>query len=68
MNHTGRLGLGGNRLEGTIPTELGNLHRLWELWLYPNRLSGTIPTEIGKLSNLENLVLMEKLTMLPYVS
>lgn len=39
-------------LDGTIPTELGNLKNLTYLILYDNSLTGTIPTELGGLSNL----------------
>lgn len=57
---TEKLNLGGNQFEGTIPTELGNLHALNELWLsLTNSFTGTIPTEIGKLSNLQCLALTQ---------
>ena len=49
------LSLGGNRLTGTIPPELGNLSGLKELKLSGNQLGGTIPTELGKLSSLTEL-------------
>ncbi len=45
----------GNRLKGTIPTELGQLTSLTSLDLNNNRLTGTIPTELGKLISLEKL-------------
>ena len=51
------LKLGGNRLSGGIPEELGQLSELRELRLSGNRLSGEIPEELGALSNLETLVL-----------
>ena len=42
-------------LTGTIPSELGNLAGLTNLWLRNNRLTGTIPSELGGLPNLERL-------------
>ena len=46
-----------NDVSGAIPSELGNLANLTELWLYGNRLSGSIPSELGNLANLEHLEL-----------
>ena len=46
------LDLNSNRLEGEIPTELGNLTNLIELNLSGNGLSGPIPPELGNLTNL----------------
>ncbi len=46
-----------NRLNGSIPAELGNLTDLIELDLGNNQLSGAIPAQIGRLANLESLVL-----------
>ncbi|MDM8567849.1 hypothetical protein QUF74_19650 [Candidatus Halobeggiatoa sp. HSG11] len=47
------LGLAGNQLTGTIPTELGNLSNLQQFWLSSNQLTGTIPIELGNLANLQ---------------
>ncbi len=41
-----------NGLNGTIPSELGNLSNLTSLNLGNNSLSGTIPSELGNLKNL----------------
>ena len=38
-----RLLLHSNNLVGTIPSELGNLASLQQLWLFSNKLSGSIP-------------------------
>ena len=52
-----------NRLNGTIPSEIGNLTKLKYLWLGGTiqggelKLSGAIPKEIGKLTNLHILYL-----------
>ena len=52
-----RLNLGDYRLNGEIPTELGGLSNLTELYLWSNQLTGGIPTELGGLSNLIGLYL-----------
>ena len=44
-------------MTGEIPTELGSLANLQELYLRNNQLTGEIPTELGSLANLEWLVL-----------
>ncbi|MEM1321235.1 MAG: gliding motility-associated C-terminal domain-containing protein [Bacteroidota bacterium] len=49
--------LNNNRLDGTIPTEIGNFSRLRYLQLDNNNLRGSIPTEIGLLSGLTILFL-----------
>ncbi|XP_078152854.1 receptor-like protein EIX2 [Carex rostrata] len=45
----------GNNLNGTIPTDIGNLTNLVQLDLRDNNLNGTIPTDIGNLTNLVQL-------------
>ena len=47
-----RLRLRSNNLTGTIPTELGQLSSLTQLWLSENQLSGSIPAELGNLTSL----------------
>ena len=49
------LSLRDNRLNGTIPPEIGSLSNLSVLALGANRLSGAIPSEIGSLTNLKLL-------------
>ncbi|XP_078150821.1 uncharacterized protein LOC144546171 [Carex rostrata] len=44
--------LGGNQLNGTLPTSIGELSQLSYLELDGNNLSGEIPPEMGNLSNL----------------
>ena len=44
-------------LSGTIPSDLGNLAKLQELYLRLNDLSGSIPSELGGLANLQVLYL-----------
>ena len=51
-----KLSLGGNRLRGEIPPEMGNLTHLRELWLGDdNHLTGEIPSELSRLTKLEVL-------------
>ena len=42
------------QLSGTVPTEIGNLTQLAEMYLSCN-LSGTVPTEMGRLTRLTQL-------------
>ena len=54
-NRVTELQLGGNNLNGTIPTVVGDLTELTLLWLQNNILRGNIPAEVGSLTNLEDL-------------
>jgi len=45
-----------NRLEGTIPSEIGELTGLVSLDFRNNNIEGTIPTEFGSLASLETLL------------
>jgi Leucine-rich repeat (LRR) protein len=38
-------------IEGPIPSSLGNLGQLKELFLDDNELTGSIPSELGKLTS-----------------
>lgn len=44
-------------IEGPIPTTLGNLVELKELFLDDNELTGSIPTELGRLANANYIAL-----------
>ena len=44
-------------LNGSIPSELGNLTSLRDLYLFENQLNGAIPPELGNLANLEALAI-----------
>ena len=52
-----RLHLHANRLDGSIPPELGHLTSLSALTLDRNQLSGPIPPELGQLTSMETLFL-----------
>ena len=47
-----------NTLTGTVPTEMGNLNALAQLWLEDNPLTGTIPSEMGKMTSLGKWLLL----------
>eukprot|EP00903_Cladosiphon_okamuranus_P016271 g15004.t1 len=49
------LSLGGNKLSGHIPKELGALSKLQTLWLSSNELVGSLPKEIAALAELRGL-------------
>ena len=49
------VGLGHNKLTGSIPTELGFLLRLMQIELNNNILTGPIPTEFGLLTALQDM-------------
>ncbi|XP_061996017.1 probable LRR receptor-like serine/threonine-protein kinase At3g47570 isoform X2 [Rosa rugosa] len=51
------LSVGGNQLQGSIPTGLGNLVNLQALVMEGNSFKGSIPTYIGQLSRLGRLYL-----------
>ena len=51
------LDLSYNQLSGSIPSEIGQLTHLAQLWLKNNELTGEIPSEIGNLTNIEVLSL-----------
>ena len=57
IEYTTILDLSNNQLTGEIPSEIGNLTNLTDLYLYSNQLSGSIPPEIGNLTNLTKLYL-----------
>ncbi|XP_026408933.1 probable LRR receptor-like serine/threonine-protein kinase At3g47570 isoform X2 [Papaver somniferum] len=54
---TGALDLSGNQLTGELPSEVGNLERIVQLYLSNNRLSGKVPDSLGKCIGLEELSL-----------
>ncbi|MBO1351685.1 MAG: hypothetical protein EBE86_031900 [Hormoscilla sp. GUM202] len=41
-------------MSGTLPSELGSLSNLQDLYLPYNPLSGTLPSELGSLSNFKS--------------
>ena len=56
---TAALSLSHNRLNATLPTELGRCTNLEYMGVDSNDLTGTLPTEFGQLTKMEALVLSE---------
>ena len=57
--HVQQITLNFNNLTGTLPTAIGNLTNLTNLYIKHNQISGTLPAEIGNLTNLTYLNLEE---------
>ena len=55
--NTDTLDLSESGLTGSIPSSIGNLTNLTQLYLINNQLTGEIPPEIGQLTNLTRLYL-----------
>ncbi|KAJ4707478.1 putative Receptor protein kinase [Melia azedarach] len=51
------LNLQKNNISGSIPSQIGSLSKLRQLYLRVNHLTGVVPKEIGRLRNLELLIL-----------
>jgi|GEM_PF-2905784 len=51
------LALRNNNLSGPLPSEIGQLTALKELWLDNNRISGSLPASLGQLSQLRLLIM-----------
>jgi hypothetical protein len=49
------LGINTNNFTGTIPSELGQLSKLWTLNLVQNKLTGTIPSELAQISAMRGM-------------
>jgi Leucine-rich repeat (LRR) protein len=45
----------GDNVLGNLPTEIGRLTKLKELWYHANAMSGTLPSELGRLTLLTGL-------------
>lgn len=54
-SHVLEIDLDNNQLSGSLPSQLGDLPELEELYLHQNQLTGTIPLEWGNLLKLEIL-------------
>jgi hypothetical protein len=52
-----RLYISFNRIDGTLPTKIGELSSLREFYAYMNNMTGKLPSELGNLVYIENLVL-----------
>jgi hypothetical protein len=46
-----------NKINGTLPTKIGQLTNLREFYAYTNEMTGELPSELGNLVYIENLVL-----------
>ena len=59
IESTTTLGLFDSNLTGEIPSEIGRLINLTDIYLHSNELTGSIPSEIGQLTNLRYLWLSD---------
>ena len=50
-----------NQIHGTIPSEIGLLHKIRHLDIGSNQVDGSLPTELGNLNNLRVLALGDNL-------
>ncbi len=55
--HVYRVDIDNNNLVGALPTNLGDLTYLEDLYLYANGLTGSIPSSIGSLTSMDTLSL-----------
>jgi hypothetical protein len=46
-----------NKLTGTLPTQLGRMTGLRQVWLQDNDLTGPIPTELGRITQMYQLLM-----------
>ncbi|XP_058087185.1 putative receptor-like protein kinase At3g47110 [Magnolia sinica] len=53
------IGLGGNPISGSIPTDISNLFKLNRFGVFGSFVTGSIPISLGKLQNLQGLYLYE---------
>jgi len=53
--------IGNNKITSKIPSEIGSISSLREMWLGRNSLSGTIPRELGNLMSVETIILEQNL-------
>ena len=51
------LSISSNNLNGSLPSELGNLSEMDALMIYSTSLSGPLPTSLGNLSKMRPLIL-----------
>ncbi|CDP05556.1 unnamed protein product [Coffea canephora] len=49
------IGMSENNLQGSIPSEIGQLRKLTRLYLFFNELNGTIPSSLWELTKLQTL-------------
>ena len=47
--------LRGNRITGSLPSQIGEMDSLYELDLYNNTIGSSLPTELGSLTKLTSL-------------
>ena len=46
-----------NSITGSLPTELGNLEAMEQMWYYGNQISGQVPSELGEVRSMRILQL-----------
>ena len=57
------LSVANNELVGPIPSALGSLSKMVNLYLRNNKLSGEIPSELGRLTNLSEYLFISSIAL-----
>lgn len=67
MNLFVELDLSGNKFDGEVSTEIGELTRLEKLYLDDNEFEGQIPSELGELDELSKFNYISFTYLVPFI-
>ncbi len=56
------LDLSDNKIEGSLPSDVGRLSQLRQLNLWRTRLAGRLPTSLAKCSSLDRIFLAQRMS------